>query len=191
MENRHINRRLQRTSESDYFNKADSFTDPHTSANEEHKDEMIDINPHIKPSRTTKTPLGDEPKELGAKQIIASKKKRSISKKNEKQSSFVKGKVEKLTHLEAWNEVDSSVESGGNRGDYQHLNKNLNMDIVQNDKKMDISLSDSQTVSDLTKVRQDTSGYDFTKGNTDPLEDTASRNSGELILMGETVSWKR
>ena len=103
MENRHIYRRLQRTSESDYFNKADSFTDPHTSTNEEHKDEMIDINPQMKPSRTTKPLLGEEPKELSAMQTIASKKKQSISKKNEKQSSFVKGKVEKLTHLEAWN----------------------------------------------------------------------------------------
>ena len=181
MENRHIYRRLQRTSESD--NKADSFTDPHISANEENKDEMIDINPQIKPSRTTKTSLGEKPNELGAKQIIASKKKRSISKKNEKQRSFVKGKVEKLTHLEA------SVDSGAIRGDYKHLNKDLNKDIVQNDKKMDIS--DAQNVSNLTKVRQDTSGYDFTKGNTDPLEVTASRNSGELTLMGQTVSWKR
>ena len=219
MENRHSYRRLQRTSELDYFTKADSFTDPHTSANKEHKDEMIDINPQMKSSRT-KTPLEDEPKELSAKQSIASKKKRSISKKKEKQSSFVKGKVEKLTHLEAWIEVDSSLDSGGNRGDYQHLNKNLNKDIVQNDKKMEISLSGAQKVSDFTKVRQDTSGYNFTKGNadplsgaqevsdftkvrqdtsgynftkgnTDPLEVTASRNSGKLILMGQTVSWKR
>ena len=55
-------------------------------------------------------------------------------------------------------------------------------------KKMDIPLSDAQNGSGLTKV---TSGDDFTKGNTDPLEDTASRNSGELILMGQAVSWKR